>query len=99
MEAVFKKFDEFIDTLVGDYKFKLKKIKKLLSELLETPEIFKYIFERVYSDRRNPFTTSYHNFMSNIEAGMDTQEAIELLAQEIITRRIQEKKYGKFVVF
>ena len=99
MEAAFKKFDQFIDTLIGDYKFKLKKVKESLSKLSETPEKFKYVLERVYSDRRNPFTTSYHDFTININSGMDIQEAIELLANEIITRRIQEKKYGKLVIF
>ena len=98
MEEDFKKFDQLIDTLSKSYNGRIKIIQSL-TLLLETPEKFKYILERVYSDTRSPFTTSYHDFMSNIDNGMDPQEAIELLANEIITRRIKERLYGKYVIF
>jgi hypothetical protein len=98
MEDEFKKFDQLIETLSKSYNGQIKFIQSL-TLLLETPEKFKYILERVYSDTRSPFRTSYCDFMSNIDNGMDQPEAIELLATEIINRRIKERLYGKYVIF
>jgi hypothetical protein len=91
-----KEYQEFRKIINLNYNVK---IIKELNRLLENPETFKYVLERVYSDSRNPFTTSYHEFMNNINDGMDQQEAIELLAQAIINRSIKEKLYGKYVIF
>ena len=105
MEKELIKFERFLDSLTGKFKAKklmhylVKKLMYYLNVLLENSEIFKYILERVYSDPRNPFTTSYHDFILDINYGMDTQEALEILAEAIINRRIQEQKYNKFVVF
>jgi hypothetical protein len=95
MEKEYQKFRKIINL---NYNVKTK-IMKELNRLLENPETFKYVLERVYSDPRNPFTTSYHEFMNDINDGMDPREAIELLSQAIINRNIKEKLYGKYVIF
>jgi hypothetical protein len=99
VDSVHKKFDKFICSTVRRYKPSkhnelVIEIKDYISLLYENQETFKYIFERYYSDNRNPFTTAYHQFMNYTTSGTEVENAIYFIAEGILERTIKETVSG-----
>jgi hypothetical protein len=66
---------------------------------IKDPETFEYIFERFYSNSRNPFTTAYHEFMIYKNSGYDVDDIYYTICDGILTRAVNENKNGSFTVF
>ena len=72
----------------------IDQIKEFLEAIYETPDLFKYIMENVYTEPRNPFTNGYHTFMSHINSGTDIETALYFVADALLDRRLKEKQLG-----
>ena len=69
MEYEYAKYRDFLNSVVSNYRFSRRSViicqlSVKMKRIYETPEVFEYVFEKVYSCARNPFTTAYSQFMN-----------------------------------
>uniref|UniRef100_A0A6C0AY66 Uncharacterized protein n=1 Tax=viral metagenome TaxID=1070528 RepID=A0A6C0AY66_9ZZZZ len=103
-ERVYESFSELMDIIVKNYRISrhllaIGDIVKTMKSIYKDPEIFEYVFERFYSNARNPFTTAYHEFMNFKNSGYHIEDIFYFLAENILTRMLKEYKYNEFTVF
>jgi hypothetical protein len=71
-----------------------------MKTIYNNPDTFKYVFEKFYSNRRSPFTTAYHEFMSYLNSGLEFEETVNLIAEGILLRMLKEKNNNNiYIVF
>jgi hypothetical protein len=95
-EAVYQKLKELLDLIKQTYKssrYNLahNDIYKTMKRIYKNPKTFEYVFERVYSNGRNPFTTAYHEFMNYKNSGYDDDDIFYSVSEGILIRLIKEK--------
>jgi len=103
MEKVYISFTEIIDLIVnsgGAFSPRnIIKVTNTIKSIYKNEEIFKFVFEQIYSDPKNPFTTAYYEFMIFKQSGYDLDDICYTLAENILIRRYNEKKSGEYITF
>jgi hypothetical protein len=103
-ERVYESFSELMDIIVKNYRISrhllaIGDIVKTMKSIYKDPKIFEYVFERFYSNARNPFTTAYHEFMNFKNSGYDIEDIFDILAEGILLRMNKEYQHNEFIVF
>ena len=101
-EIIYQKVRELLDLIKQTYKssqydIAIEHISKNMKSIYKNPKIFEYVFERVYSCARNPFTTAYHEFMNYKNSGYDLDDIFFFVSKGILVRLVNEK--DEFSVF
>ena len=60
-----------------------------MESIYETPDLFQYTLENVYTESRNPFTNGFHTFMVYIDSGTEPEQAIKFVAEAVLDRRLK----------
>ena len=106
---VYQKFDEFINLIVNkelnlypnsNFSKSIKDIVDFMKIIYNSKIVFEYVFERYYSNNRNPFTTAYHEFMNYLNSGFDTEDSFNFIANYMFERLLREKiNNNEFIVY
>ena len=105
---VYQKFDEFMNLIINkeiklhytSYDVSIKNIVDSMKIIYNNKIIFEFVFEKYYSNSRNPFTTAYHEFMNYLTSGFDTEDSFDYIAKCIFKRSIREKiNNNEFIVY
>jgi hypothetical protein len=103
-ERIYKIFEGLLEFVTNNYhilnhNISIKQIAKSLKTIYIDSDTFKYVLERCYWDNRNPFTTAYSEFMSNLHL-MNLNKLFDYISEMILTRKLKETRTGNlYIVF
>ena len=101
---VYETFNDLINTMIDTYTysghdFSVDSLSKTMKKMYNNHTLFKYTFEKFYSNARNPFITAYHEFMNLKEYETDLEDVFYIISEGILLRMLKERKYNEFIVF
>ena len=102
-EDVYIIFNRLLKIVIRNYslanhEISVEHIKYSMKNIYENKEAFKFVFEQYYSDKRNPFTNAYSQFMNYYDTF--GEKSFYLIAEGILVRTLQEKRTNdEYVVY
>ena len=96
-DKVYKNFNELIILILNKYTRKIHEnavndIMLSMKIIYKDNDIFKYVFERIYSNRVNPFLTAYSEFMNFKSTNIyELDDIFYLIADNILIRSLKER--------
>jgi hypothetical protein len=96
-EKVYKNFSQLIIIILNKYTKKIHEkavddIMLSMKIIYKDNNIFKYVFERFYSNGLNPFLTAYSEFMNyKSNNNYELDNIFYLIADGILVRSLKEK--------